>query len=165
MDFARKIDSAKYTDGDLPLYPARTLASHVAMKGLELGSSIGLFLISPAWSIVRKKPFMRSWRIATPVGAMMGLAASMGLLMQKYEQGALTVDGVDDRAYRIMHNQSQKETDRRAIIGLAVGLSSIILFRGVGNAVAAGLTGISIGALSVPVEEAVKKNFPEINQR
>jgi hypothetical protein len=131
------------------------------MKGLELGSSVGLFVITPVWSILRKKPFMRTWRIATPLCAMIGMGASISLLVQKYEQGALTVDGVDDRAYRLIHNGSQKEMDRRAVIGLAVGLSSIILFRGAGNAVAAGLTGLTLGAVSVPAQEAAKKYLPK----
>lgn len=165
MDFWRKIDASKYSDSELPAYPARTLTAHVAMKGLEFGSTIGIFLVSPAWSLLRKKPLSRTWRVATPLCAVVGFAASVGMLLQKQEQGALTVDGVDDRAYRLIHNPSQKEMDRRAMIGLALGLSSIILFRGTGNALAGGLTGLSLGALSVTAQQAAKKYLPDMDQK
>ena len=125
MDFNRKIDSASYGDSDLPLYPARTLAIHVAVKGLQFGSVAGVFAISPFASFYWKRPFFSTFRAVTPASTILGCAASLGLLYGKYLSGDLdSAEAVDDRAYRIYKNKGQNDVDKYSFIGFITGLSA-----------------------------------------
>lgn len=123
MDIQRKIDKQKYTDSDVPLYPARTLISHVAVKGLQLGSLVGIGGVVPFFAFYRKMPFPAAFRTLVPFSSALGCAASLALLYGKAYSGELdSDDSVDDRAYRIYKNEGQNKVDTYSFIGAMSGI-------------------------------------------
>lgn len=132
MDIQRKIDHSLYGDNDLPEYPARKLIIHVAIKGLQLGSVLGVFALTPAVAFYyRKRLSIRdAFRYTVPASTILGGVFSLGLLYGKYYQGDLSSnDGVDDRAYRLHKNSGQQQVDRYSFIGFMTGhlLQNLIL--------------------------------------
>ncbi len=117
MDFSRKIDSSKYGDTDLPRLPAVTLTAHVANKGIQAGSILGVFFATPFHMMRKRAGFRAAWLSTVPACSAVGCVAALGMLYGKYIQGELTVEGVDDRAYRIHHHAGQKKVDYYADIG------------------------------------------------
>lgn len=96
MDFSRQVNQNDYSD-TMPPYPARTLAGHVALKGLEAGAVLGLSL-TPIVALTRRLPLSLSWSRAMALGPIMGTAATLLLLAGKaYGTDTLDVHGVDDR--------------------------------------------------------------------
>lgn len=158
MDFSRKIEARKYGDADLPVYPARTLAGHVATKGLQAGSLLGLLVATPAIARLRKKSMCSAWVIAVPVFAFVGAGAALGMLYNKHSAGQLTEDGVDDRAYRIHHNEGQRAVDRYSTVGGMVGLCSVLVWRRFRSTLATAGTGIALGVLLFTGEKVLKAN-------
>lgn len=154
MDFHRKINSQKYGDYDLPVYPARTLAAHVAAKGLQAGALIGLLVATPAVMKFGKKSIYSSWSIAVPVSATLGCSIALGMLYGKYINGQLTEDGVDDRAYRIYHHAGQRKVDRYSAVGGVAGLCSVIVLRRFRGTLATAATGVAAGVLLYAAEKA-----------
>lgn len=134
-DFNRRIDESKYGTSDLPQYPVRTLVGHVAMKGVQVGAVAGLVAGVPLIAYLRKLPASHAWRRVMPIAPVIGSALSLtGLFVLNYTK-PMGFDGIDDRAYRIMHNKGQVRVDQRTILGGAIGAA-------VGTAVAPGLVSI-----------------------
>ena len=113
MDINRKINnddnknSYKIMGYSTGSYPSRTIIYHVAFKGVQVGSIVGLFVVTPILKGYKKMAFLKAWRYAmtlTPIGG--GLFASSYLCILNY-QGKLTIDAVDDRASRILKNNGQ----------------------------------------------------------
>jgi hypothetical protein len=156
MDFNRKVDSNSYTALDMPLYPARVLTAHCAVKGIQAGSLIGLLVVTPFQYFVRKTPLTQAWRSAVPTSAVAGTALSFGLLAYKGYQGALDVAGVDDRAYRISQSQGQVKVDRYSMIGGLTGASvgAVVSRLGLRSVLASGCTGVAVAVLYYVVEKA-----------
>ena len=124
MDIQRKIDYSSYGDSDLPEYPARKLIIHVAIKGLQLGSVLGLFVLTPSLAFYFRKrlPIRDAFRYTVPVSTIFGGVFSLALLYGKYYQGDLSSnDRVDDRAYRLHKNAGQQQVDRYSFIGFMAG--------------------------------------------
>ena len=124
MDLHRKIDFSLYGDSDLPEYPARKLIIHVLVKGLQLGSVLGLFALTPGIAFYYRKrlSIKDAFRYIVPVSTISGGLSSLGLLYGKYYQGDLSSnDGVDDRAYRLHKNAGQNQVDRYSFIGFMSG--------------------------------------------
>eukprot|EP01038_Epipyxis_sp_PR26KG_P006226 gene6226-8579_t len=117
MDFNRKVDQSKYDATDMPVYPAKTLAQHCAMKGAQLGSIAGLVLFTTPYKFIRRVPFPLAWTTVVPISTFIGCAASLGMLYAKN----LDEDGVDDRAYRISKNDGQVLVDKCSMIGAVCG--------------------------------------------
>jgi hypothetical protein len=61
MDFNRNINEDNYSSTELPTYPARTLAMHVGLKGIEAGSVLGLVAGVPLMKFIRKVPLGTAW--------------------------------------------------------------------------------------------------------
>jgi hypothetical protein len=158
MDFSRKIDHSKYGDNDLPVYPAKTLAGHVATKGAQLGSVVGLFVATPAVMKLRKMPLIAAWAVAVPVSAAVGTSIALGMLYNKHYSGILDNDGVDDRAYRIYHNPGQRTVDRYSAYGATTGLLSVVLFRRFRFTLASTATGVAAGVLLFAGEKVLRSN-------
>ena len=121
MDLNRKVDRGEYTDTEMPEYPARVLFSHCMMKGVQLGSVVGVFVTTPVMKATGKLPMEVTFRSAMPGSLFGGVALSLALLGGKVYQGALDVAGVDDRAYRIVKNKGQVAADRASVLGMMSG--------------------------------------------
>ena len=72
MDLNRKVDMSKYSQTDMPEYPARTLLAHCTLKGIQLGSVIGLTIATPALSIYRGGSRYAVWTKVMPVSLVGG---------------------------------------------------------------------------------------------
>jgi len=97
MDFSRQVNQNDYTE-TMPLYPARTLAGHVALKGLEAGATLSL-AITPIVALTRRMPLSMAWSRAMTLGPIGGSIVSLALLAGKaYGTDTLDIHGVDDRS-------------------------------------------------------------------
>lgn len=155
MDLSRKIDISKYGDNEkLPEFPARVLLGHITMKGMQLGSVLGCFSI-PIVALVRKQPVGLTARTVFPLTVMGGLTVAYGKLYKTYLDGKLDNDGVDDRAYRILHNKGQVKVDQYTAIGAMVGvIAGIAVSRGrPGSTLSSACFGIACGIVSHVAEE------------
>lgn len=159
MDLNRKVDPSAYTAVDMPEYPARTLTTHVLVKGLQMGSTLGVLVLTPIVVFIRKTPFVYTWRRITPITAMAGALVSGSLLaaksMQPHSPGSkdapMDVAGVDDRAYRIAQNAGQVRMDQLSLLGgMCGGAVGAVLLRGAVAASAA--SGIALGVLYFAAE-------------
>lgn len=152
MDLNREIDRSKYSDEDLPHYPARTLVAHVTMKGIQLGAGLGVAL-APVY-ISRVSPLT-----AFPLAVMAGLTVSGGFTYKLFLDGKLDVDGVDDRAYRIHKSVSQTKADKYSFVGGLAGATSGVLFgKGKpGATLAFACMGITAGIVAHVVEDNIFK--------
>lgn len=108
------------------------------MKGMQLGSVLG-FVSIPIYAFVRKQPIGQSSRSIFPLTLVGGVSIAYGKLYKAYLDGKLDNDGVDDRAYRIMHNMNQRKVDRYCAIGATVGAVA-------GMAMARGRPGITLSS-------------------
>lgn len=145
MDFNRKIDHNQYGDTDLPTYPARTLAAHVATKGMQVGSMFGMLFATPSLMWLKGKPFCSAWAVALPASATVGTCIAFCMLYHKHVKGALTDEGVDDRAYRIHHNIDQRKLGKYSAVGAVAGMCSVILWRRSRFTLATSATGVAAG--------------------
>ena len=152
--FFRKINDQKYTDADLPMYPVKTLVTHVAMKGVQLGSIFGLVFVTPAVAFYRKVNPLTAWSRVMPIYPFVGMAITMSMLYGKHQQGILDEDGVDDRAYRIHHNAGQTAADKYSTLGAAAGAAAgaVIGKLGFRSILSAGATGAALGVGFYAVE-------------
>ena len=168
MDFDRVADPKKYTDDSMPTYPARFLTQHCVIKGVQLGSSVGI-LVFPLVSIFRKISFSGAWKVTMPASATVGVAISLGLLYYKHSTGALDADGVDDRAYRIKHNEGQNKVDFYSGVGaVAGGALGVLGSRSVlSSAIAGSLTGVAlgIGAYGAEKNPQVKEQLDDLKSK
>lgn len=123
MDLNRKVDQSAYTN-EMPEYPARVLTTHCAMKGVQLGSILGTAILTPAYAFYRKVPLGSSLRTCAFPGTLLGVALSLSMLYAKDYNGSLDVAGVDDRAYRLVHNEGQVKVDQYSVIGAAAGATA-----------------------------------------
>ena len=146
MDFNR---TSSIEADDMPKYPARVLFTHVAIKGLQVGSIFSLLVMTPAYSFLRKKSIVQAWQRAMPIGTSIGLVATLGALYAAHYGGRLDIDGVDDRAYRIKHNQGQNRVDSASAIGAAGCIVAAVLTSPISNVIPAGCTGVALGVAYV----------------
>jgi hypothetical protein len=120
MDLNRKADSNKYSE-DMPAYPARVLATHVLVKGLQVGSILGVVAATPVLSYYRKAPFISTLKNVVPVSTGVFGVIALGMLYGKVYNGSMDTDGEDDRAFRISKNQGQNKVDKYSFIGSIAG--------------------------------------------
>lgn len=163
MDLNREIDRSKYTTEDMPRYPARVLASHLTMKGVQVGSFLG-GILAPAWVMVRKNKAGNANRAIFSLSWMSGLAFSYGYAYQLYLEGKLDDDGVDDRAYRITKSAGQVKCDKYSFLaGMAGATTGVILGRGHKGAILAFTSlGVAAGVLLQVTEDRIMPIVKEI---
>ena len=148
MDFYRKINSEKYSSDELPTYPARTLVVHVGVKGVQIGSAAGLVLGVQLLTYLRKMPVGKAWRNVMPVAPIIGSVLTLTMLYAKHYNTPMDIDGVDDRAFRIMHNNGQVKIDRYSVLGAAAGAAiGTVVMPGLRSALAGSSTGVVFGML------------------
>mmetsp|Transcript_41383 Transcript_41383/g.54408 ORF Transcript_41383/g.54408 Transcript_41383/m.54408 type:complete len:161 (+) Transcript_41383:34-516(+) len=146
MDFSRKVDPG---NSGRPYCPALVLSKHVAFKGLQLGSLVGLFAVTPALKLYQKKPFINIWTKVMPISPFVGTALSLGMLYAKYQRGELNMEGIDDRAYRLNKNIGQNTVDKYSIFGTMLGATAatFLLTPTFATICAASSTGLSLAVV------------------
>jgi hypothetical protein len=152
ISVTRKVDQSQYTD-TMPSYPGRTLVVHVATRGLQLGSIVGLIL-TPLLAWRRKSALATVWRGFVPKAAIVGSVVSSSIVYYKDTTGALDIAGVDDRAYRIAHNEGQVKVDRYSLIGGAAGAVTGVIVGGAMLPLAC--TGVALGVAAYGAEKKYK---------
>ncbi|RYH13839.1 DUF1757 domain-containing protein [archaeon] len=163
MDYFRKMDSSKYTAQDMPEYPARVLTNHCLMKGLQAGSVMGTFVITPIYTVYRKVPLPLAWKLCAFPASLFGSSIGLALLMGKEMHGDLDVDGVDDRAFRIAQNKDQTRLDGYSIVGAAVGatVGALVGKFGVTTILPAATSGIAMSVVYFTLEKMARKKNVE----
>jgi hypothetical protein len=95
----------------------------------------------------------QTWRAVMLPSCLFGVAVGGGLLYWKYSSNELSSAGVDDRAYRIVHNASQNKVDKYSAIGAAAGgVVGALTGAGIAPMIA---TGVAFG----PIYFAAEKQF------
>lgn len=87
-----------------------------------MGSVLGLAL-SPAVAALYRMPLREAARTSLIRASSLCFLATMGFMAVQTYSGKLDEMSVDDRAYRIAHNKSQREVDRLSCLGAAAGLA------------------------------------------
>eukprot|EP01031_Cornospumella_fuschlensis_P041824 gene41824-51056_t len=159
MDYFRKVDSSKYSAEDMPEFPARVLTNHCLMKGLQAGSVMGTFVITPIYTLYRKVPLPLAWKLCAFPASLLGASMGLALLMGKEMKGDLDVDGVDDRAYRIAQNKDQTRLDGYSMVGAAAGatVGAVAGGFGVTTILPAATSGIAMSVVYFTLEKLIKK--------
>ena len=152
IDVCRKVDQSQYSD-TMPTYPARTLVVHVATKGLQLGSIVGLVL-TPLLAWRRKSALATVWRGFVPKAAIVGSTVTTSMVYSMDMRGKLDIAGVDDRAYRIAHNEGQVKVDRYSLIGGATGAVTGVIVGGATLPLVC--SGIALGVVAYGAEKKYK---------
>ena len=130
---------------EIPENPARILGTHVAMKGLQLGSVLGLVGVYPVLHYIRKIPKRQAWVTSMFVTPFVGMVVTSTMLYMKHNAGQLDETGVEDRAYRISQG-TQPKVDRVTQLAMAMGLAFGALGgMGVAGSIAYSTTAIPIG--------------------
>lgn len=102
-------------------YPARTLIYHVTLKGIQIGSIFGLFIVTPILRGYKKMVILKAWRYSMSVTPIVGGIFSSSYLYILNCQGKLTIDTVDNRAIRLLKNKDQLLVDQYSIMGAFAG--------------------------------------------
>jgi len=127
----------------MPEYPAMVLMNHTGLKGIQLGSVLGL-VASPIYGAWKKKPFLESWRLVMPSAVTFSVLSAFGFLYAKKIQGELDIPGVDDRAYRISRNAGQNEVDALSGVGFVIGtITAAVATQKAANILPGALTGVA----------------------
>mmetsp|Transcript_12148 Transcript_12148/g.12222 ORF Transcript_12148/g.12222 Transcript_12148/m.12222 type:complete len:179 (-) Transcript_12148:94-630(-) len=159
LDPNRLVDPESYGANDMPVYPARYVIQHTVMRGVQVGSVVGM-VASPLFSLVRGKTLGRSMRIGLPLSAALGGSLSIIYLCVLESKGKLDIAGVDDRAYRLKHNADVQRVDQYSSIGGAAGLAIGVIASGhISTAIAASLAGIGASSVFALAGEAFIKKF------
>lgn len=154
LNFDRKIDENNFDDTSLPIHPARVLCAHVAQKGIQGGAVGGILIGVPLISFLRKIPLRTAWSRVMVSAPIIGSFVTLSMLHGLDYSKPMGIDGVDDRAYRIMHNQGQVKVDKYSTVGAAVGAGiGAVSLAGMSAVVAGASTGVAVGVLYYCVEK------------
>lgn len=151
----RRVDNDQYSDS-MPHYPAATLIVHVALKGAQMGSLLGLAVFLPLLHLKRRKTssLVSTWARVMNTSGILGTTVATGLLIGKAASSDTMNDaGVDDRAYRISKNAGQNEVDKYSLVGLVAG-GGVGVFAG--RVVACSGTGIALGTSAYMVKRILQ---------
>eukprot|EP01032_Pedospumella_encystans_P027343 gene27343-30907_t len=169
-NFSRRIDESCYDADSLPTYPARVLAVHVAQKGVQAGALGGLLMV-PVISYLRKLPLRTAWTRVMVPAPFIGTAISLSMLFAMDYYKPMGLEGVDDRAFRIMNNAGQVKVDKYSTVALAAGAAiGAVTIGGLSAILAGASTGVAAGVGVYSAEKAgwVEKlkefKLPEINK-
>jgi hypothetical protein len=102
---------------------AALLEGHVALKGAEGGALLGA-VAGPLVALVRKtgEPIQDSVLLGAAYGAVGGTAVSALLGLGKI--ATIERAGLEDRVYRLFHNESQRRVDTFSVAGGALGAAA-----------------------------------------
>lgn len=116
---------AKEHEDDRPRYPEALLMGHIAQKGYQAGSIIGLLGVVPVMALRRGGLSALSLELVT-AGAAYGALGGLTLLTVAGlgKRSTIDTEGVEDRAYRLQYNQGQNRVDKLCAVGSTVGLAA-----------------------------------------
>jgi hypothetical protein len=124
------------------------------MKGVQAGAVLGLVVGVPLITYLRKMPIKKAWIRTMTAAPILGATATLAMLYAKHYNEMIGEEGIDDRAYRIMHNPGQVRTDKYGMTGAAIGAAiGTIVAPGVGPVLASAFTGVAVG-VAVHVAES-----------
>lgn len=114
---------------------------------------------APLWAFSRSKPLVAVAPRVLAVTTVGAAAVSMGMLLMKEYQGALTPEGVDDRAYRLSKNVGQVTIDQYSGIGAVVGAAYNSIFgrTALRSVALGGIMGVAAGAAYYGFERYMKE--------
>eukprot|EP01118_Nematostelium_gracile_P008248 TRINITY_DN2734_c0_g1_i1.p1 TRINITY_DN2734_c0_g1~~TRINITY_DN2734_c0_g1_i1.p1 ORF type:complete len:193 (+),score=57.89 TRINITY_DN2734_c0_g1_i1:34-579(+) len=138
--------------------PEFTLGAHCFLKGLQMGSAIGVMstpiLLLPRFKESKYRSLTGIGKLCARLGVLFGLG-SLGAMYYKLEF-ATDPDqkkaGYEDRAFRLQHNEGQKWVDQ-VTAGTALGgmvLNSLVFSGGFTGAVRGGAIGMGLGVIAIP---------------
>ncbi|KIZ02973.1 hypothetical protein MNEG_4988 [Monoraphidium neglectum] len=105
-----------------PEYVELKLMGHVAQKGFQAGSLIGLAAVVPIMALRRRALDAALVTTGAGYGALGGLALTVVLGLAK--RANIDRKGVEDRVYRLSHNEGQNRTDSFCAVGSTLGLAA-----------------------------------------
>ncbi|KAI8466425.1 MAG: hypothetical protein J3K34DRAFT_433877 [Monoraphidium minutum] len=108
-----------------PKYVEIQLMGHIAHKGFQAGSLIGLLGVAPALALRAGAVTADLVTRGAAYGALGGVALSLVLGVGK--RATMDREGVEDRVYRLHHNKSQGRVDALCSVGSTVGLAAAAL--------------------------------------
>lgn len=108
-----------------PEYVEIKLMAHVAQKGFQAGSLVGLLGVVPVMAISKGGLQALSVELVTS-GAAYGALGGTGLSLLAGVAKRLSIDheGVEDRVYRLHYNKSQNRMDAFSAVGSSLGLAA-----------------------------------------
>lgn len=143
MDLNRSVKSNFDNDG--LIYPGRILASHVGLRGLQVGAGVGLIIGTPLTRYLRKSTIVEAWMKAMPFYSICGAGVVLGYTFYKHLDD---IDGVDTRARKLLHNQDQTKLDKYLVGGAVLGGTiGALAGRNVRAILATSFTGLGVGNL------------------
>ncbi|KAJ1398705.1 hypothetical protein B484DRAFT_406576 [Ochromonadaceae sp. CCMP2298] len=93
-----------------------------------------------------------------PFAPILGCSLTLNALYIKNYRTPMEADGVDDRAYRIMHNTKQTKVDQFSIVGAAVGAAvGAVAVPGLRGILASSATGVVAGLICFGGESHYKQ--------
>ncbi|CAM9132372.1 unnamed protein product [Ascophyllum nodosum] len=111
---------------DMPAYPGLTLTSHVLLKNIQMLSVVGSIVGAGAWLRSSEKGFSSLFLRKCPRYA--GFGGAAGLLtasaMMIFKMPSIDLEGLEDRAYRIVLNKKVQALDFYSAIG---GVTSLLV--------------------------------------
>lgn len=151
MDIYRVADT---DDLEAPLYPARTLLTHVATKSVQLGSALGL-AVSPAVAMFSRRGMGAAIRVSVNRGSLLLFVLTSGAMAARTYSGQFDIMSVDDRAYRIAHNKGQRQLDAWSLQAACGGLvcGALAGSSSPGSLLAWSLTGVALSAYTFAAKQ------------
>ncbi len=141
MDLNRIVKSNFDNDG--PIYPGRILASHVGLRGLQVGAGLGLLIGTPLIKHLKKVTVVEAWMKAMPFYSICGAGVVLGYTFYKHLDD---IEGVDTRARKLLHNQDQTRLDKYLMSGAVVGGTiGALAGRNVRAILTTSFTGLAVG--------------------
>lgn len=163
LSINRRVNQGDYSEF-MPQFPAFTLISHVCAKGLQAGSVLGLCVVLPILQMRGRgaSSFSQRWtRVMSSLPLVSGATAT-AMLYGMVEHKGIDEVGVDDRAYRLSHNEGQLQLDKWSAVGTAGGVMAGVL---AGRSVVAGaLTGTAFGVVSYILAKNVAQMPPTLDR-
>ncbi|KNC85511.1 hypothetical protein SARC_02312 [Sphaeroforma arctica JP610] len=103
-------------------FATEKLMAHIAVKGFQLGSVLGLLVVSPV-ALVRTGRWPSRAKIGTwtMTGSVIGAIGASALGLGK-KSTFETPEEIEDRVYRLRHNKGQLRTDRFWACGAVIGM-------------------------------------------
>lgn len=145
------VDRSEYPDdANIPMFPGMYLAGHVALKGIHVGSFVGVAASPLLWKVTGSSlPVHEFMSVCAVNGAKIGAPVALLMLGKAIIHKGMDQGAMDDRAYRIRANNVLDEQNTYSAVGaIAGGLTAMYygtsegpaLFKAAltGNAVAIG---------------------------
>lgn len=132
--------------------------------------AIGGLLLVPVVSYLRKLPMRTAWTRVMAPAPFIGTAMTLSMLFAMDYYKPMGLEGVDDRAFRIMNNAGQVKVDKYSTVAMAVGAAiGAVAIGGIPAILAGASTGVAAGVGVYSAEKAgwlqkLKEFLPEVSK-